>query len=58
MRSKLIAPLLSLSIVAALGIAWTVSASSAAPEQYANYRNDRWHFSLVVPAGTRVDSHH
>jgi hypothetical protein len=56
MKSKLLAPLLSLSVVTALGIAWTVSASSAAPEQYALYKNDRWHFSLVVPAGMTVST--
>jgi hypothetical protein len=59
MRTRLIAPLLSLTIVAALGIAWTVwtvSASVASPQEYALYTNDRWHFSLVVPAGMRVDT--
>lgn len=42
-------PLLLIAIVA-LGIGWTVSASSAVPEEYANYRNDRWHYSLAIPA--------
>jgi hypothetical protein len=51
-----IAPLLIAAIVAALGIAWTVSASSAAPQQYASYHNDRWHFSEAAPADMHVDT--
>jgi hypothetical protein len=55
MRTKLFTPLLSLAIVAALGVAWTVSASSAAP-QYASYHDDRWHFSLTAPADMKVET--
>jgi hypothetical protein len=36
--------------IAALGLGWTVSASTAAPQQYARYHNDRWHFTIAVPA--------
>jgi hypothetical protein len=53
MSTKLLVPFLSLSIVTALGIAWTVSASSG-PQQYASYHNDRWHFSLAAPADIKV----
>ena len=42
-------PLLLIAIIV-LGIAWTVSANSTADEQYAKYQNDRWRFSLPVPA--------
>jgi hypothetical protein len=54
--SRLVPPLLIAAIVAALGIAWTVSAGSAAPEQYASYHNDRWHFALVAPADMKVEA--
>ena len=50
-------PLLPIAIVAALGIAWTVSASSPVPQQYANYTNDRWHYSLAVPADMKVSKY-
>jgi hypothetical protein len=53
--TKLLVPFLSLSIVTALGIAWTVSASSG-PQQYASYHNDRWHFSLAAPADMKVET--
>lgn len=49
-------PLLPFAIVA-LGIAWTVSASAAAPEQYASYLNERWHYSLAVPTDMKVSEY-
>jgi hypothetical protein len=48
-------PLLPMAITV-LGIAWTVSASSATPELYGNYRSDRWHFSLSAPADMKVET--
>jgi hypothetical protein len=54
MRTNLLTPLLSFSIVTALGIAWTVSASSAAPQEYASYYNMRFGFSLEYPADLTV----
>jgi len=51
-----VAPLVAFAIATALGIAWTVSASSAAPQQYASYHNDRWHFSLAAPLDVTVET--
>jgi len=56
-RSRTLAPLLSFVIVCALGIAWTVSASSSSPQEYALYTNERCHFSFVLPAGMTVETH-
>jgi hypothetical protein len=56
MRRTLFTPLLSLAIVAAIGIAWTVSASSAAPQQLGSYHNDRWRFSLAAPADMKMET--
>ena len=52
----MITPLLAFSIVTAIGVAWTVSANSAASQQFASYHNGRWHFSLTAPADMKVET--
>lgn len=58
---RLILPLAAICILgAALGIAayaTNVSAQLDTSIEYAEYRNDRWHFSLAVPADMKVSEH-
>ena len=56
MHRRFVAPVLAFAIATALGIGWTVSASSVPPQQYASYHNDRWHFSLAAPADVKVET--
>ena len=55
MKSRVLAPLIALAVVALLGIGWTVFASATPAEQLATYRNDQWHFSINVPSNMTVD---
>jgi hypothetical protein len=52
-------PLTALSMLALGGTAYIVQASiePAAETEYAEYRNDRWHYSLAIPAGMIVSEH-
>ena len=43
------------ALIAALGIAWTVSAAAAPHPQLTVYRSDQWHFAIAVPADMKVD---
>ncbi len=43
--------------IVVLGIAWTVSATSSASQDYAEYTNDRWHYSLAIPADMTASEH-
>jgi hypothetical protein len=53
LRLIALAPLLPLA-VAALGVTWTVWASSAPAEDYAIYYNDDWHFSIAIPTDIKI----
>lgn len=49
---RIVTPLLGLCLLALLGLAFYATqavANSSATPSYAEYRNNRWHFSLLVP---------
>jgi hypothetical protein len=55
MKSKtLVLPLAAAGIGCLVAV--TAFASSAAPQQYAQYKNDRWHFALAAPADMKVET--
>jgi hypothetical protein len=54
--SLLVVSVTTLTIVAA-AYATNVSAQLDTSIEYAEYRNDRWHYSLAVPADMKVSEH-
>src|SRR5215468_6580416 len=52
---RLAGPLFLITVIAALGIGWTVYASATPPQELALYQNDQWHFAIDVPADVTVD---
>jgi hypothetical protein len=47
--------LLPLAVVATVGVAWTVAASTAPAADLAVYRSEQWHFAIAVPADMTFD---
>ena len=53
----LVVSVITLAVGAFLTYAVQASAEPAAPTPFAQYRNDRWHYALAIPADMKVSEH-